>query len=100
MMRLPARPGHSRQLFAFRAVQAAVEGQPAEALGVCESIGRGELAPLPAMILAWAHTIALGDIGNPLQAAAGAEEAAPLAAASPQTAYSQAVILIVFDTRR
>ncbi len=89
----------SRQLSAFRAVQAAVEGQPAEALSVCESIGRGELAPLPAMILAWAHTIALGDLGNPLQAAAVAEEAAPLAAASPQTAYSQAVILIVFDTR-
>jgi ATP/maltotriose-dependent transcriptional regulator MalT len=46
--------------------------------------------------LAWAYSVALGDLGRPLMAAAIAEEAAPLAAASPQASYYQAVILVVY----
>ena len=81
-------------------MQLAVEGRPAEALSICEPIDRSELAALPAMILAWGHTIALGDLGNHLKAAAVAEEAAStLAAASPEVAYYQAVILVVYHTR-
>jgi len=89
----------SHGLLAFRAVQLAVEAQPAEALRICESIDRDQLAALPALVLAWAHTIALGDLGHPLQAAAIAEEAALLAAASPEAAFYQAVILVVYHTQ-
>lgn len=87
------------RMLAFRAVQFAVEAQPAEALRVCESIDRTELTALPALILAWAQCVALGDLGRPLVAAAIAEEAARLAAASPEATYYQAVILVVFYTQ-
>jgi DNA-binding CsgD family transcriptional regulator len=87
------------RMLAFRAVQLAVEAQPAEALRVCESIDRTELTALPALILAWAQCVALGDLGRPLAAAAIAEEAAQLAAASPEATYYQAVILVVFYTQ-
>jgi DNA-binding CsgD family transcriptional regulator len=90
---------NAHRLLAFRALQLAVEARPAEALSICESINSAELGALPALILAWAHTIALGDLGNPLPAAAVAEEAAPLAAASPEAAYYQAVILVVHHTQ-
>ncbi|MBV8785547.1 MAG: LuxR family transcriptional regulator [Mycobacterium sp.] len=86
----------SDRMLAFRAVQFAVEAQPAEALRVYESIDRTELTALPALILAWAQCIALGDLGRPLVAGAIAEEAAQLAAASPEATYYQAVILVVF----
>ena len=89
----------SQQLLAFRALQLAVEAQPTEALHICESIKRAELAALPTMILAQAQTIALGDLGVPLQAAAVAEEAAPLASASPESFYHQVVILVVYQTQ-
>lgn len=89
----------SHKLLAFRAVQLAVEAHPSEAVRICESIDRGELAGLPTLILTWAHVIALGDLGRPVLAAKIAEEITPLAAASPGTAYYQAVILAVYYTQ-
>lgn len=88
----------SNGLSAFRAVQLAVEAHPAEALEICESVDRDELAGLPKLILTWAHIIALGDLGRPMRAAEIAEATTPLAAASPGTAYYQAVILAVYYT--
>jgi DNA-binding NarL/FixJ family response regulator len=85
----------SRGFLAFRAVQLAVEAHPAEALKVCQPIDPAELAPLPAMVLAWAHTIALSDLGRPLQATEIAHAAAALAAASLDAANT-AVILAVY----
>jgi DNA-binding CsgD family transcriptional regulator len=82
-------------LLAFRAVQLATAARPSEALTTCESIDRGELATVPALVLAWARTIALGDLGQPMQASVVAEEGAALAAISPEAA-SQAVILVVY----
>ena len=88
----------SHRLLAFKAVQLAVAAHPVEALKVCDSIDRCELTGLPTLILAWAHIIALGDLGRPMLAAKIAEEIAPMAAASPGTAYYQAVILTVYYT--
>jgi len=87
----------SHGFLAFRALQLAVEAQPAEALKVCQSIDPAELAPHPAMVLAWAHTIALSDLGRPLQATEIAQAAAALAAASLDAANT-AVILAVYYT--
>jgi DNA-binding NarL/FixJ family response regulator len=87
----------SRGFLAFRAVQLAVEAHPAEALKVCQPIDPAELAPFPAMVLAWAHTIALSDLGRPLQATEIAQAAAALAAASLDAANT-AVILAVYHT--
>ena len=87
----------SRGFLTFRAVQLAVEAHPAEALKVCQPIDPAELAPLPAMVLAWAHTIALSDLGRPLQATEIAQAAAALAAASLDAANT-AVILAVYHT--
>jgi DNA-binding CsgD family transcriptional regulator len=84
------------RVLAFRAVQLAVEAQPAEALRICESIDQTGLTALAALILAWAQCVALGDLGRPLVAATIAEEAAQLAAASPEATYYQAVILVVY----
>jgi DNA-binding CsgD family transcriptional regulator len=89
----------SHSLLAFRAVQMAVEARPAEALSICQSVDRGRLGPLPALILAWAHTIALGDLGHSLQAAQIAEEAGRLSAAAPEVAPYQAIILVVYHTQ-
>jgi DNA-binding CsgD family transcriptional regulator len=87
----------SHGFLAFRAFQLAVEAHPAEALKVCQPIDPAELAPLPAMVLAWAHTIALSDLGRPLQATEIAQAAAALAAASLD-APNAAVILAVYHT--
>lgn len=87
----------SQGFLAFRALQLAVEAHPAEALKVCQPIDPAELAPLPALVLAWAHTIALSDLGRPLQATEIAQAAAALAAASPDAA-NMAVILAVHHT--
>ncbi len=80
-------------------MQLAVEARPAEALRVCESIDRTALFALPALKLACAHAIAFGDLGQPLQAAASAEEAVRLAEASPEAAFFQSIILIVYYTQ-
>jgi hypothetical protein len=88
----------SHRLLAFRAVQLAVEARPAEALEVCESIDRTALFALPALKLACAHAIAFGDLGQPLRAAASAEQAVRLAEASPEAAFFQSIILIVYYT--
>ena len=81
-------------LLAFRAVQLATAARPAEVVSICDCIDRHELSALPALMLTWARTIALGDLGRPLQAAAVADEGAALAASSPQAAC-QAVPLTV-----
>jgi DNA-binding NarL/FixJ family response regulator len=85
-------------LLAFRAVQLASAARPAEAVTIGESIDRPELAALPALILAWARTIALGDLGRPLEAATVAAEGVALAATSPEAAY-QAVPLAIFHVQ-
>jgi len=87
----------SHSLLACRALQLAVEARPADALGMCESIDRGQLAAFPALVLAWAQIIALGELGHPLQTGAIAEEAARLAVASPAAAL-QAVLLVLYHT--
>ena len=89
----------SHQLLAFRALQLAVEARPAEALRVCDAIDHGQLAALPALKLACAQNIVFGDLGHPLQAAAIAEEAARSVAASPEAAFFQAIILVVYQTQ-
>ena len=81
-------------LLAFRAVQLATAARPAEVVTICDCIDRHELSALPALMLTWARTIVLGDLGHPLQAATVAEEGAALAAGSPQAAC-QAVPLAV-----
>lgn len=93
---LAASSGHvSAGLQAFRAVQLATAARPTEVLATCESIDRCELAALPALISVWALTIALGDLGRPLQATTVADEGAALAATSPDAAF-QAVPLTEF----
>jgi len=89
----------SHRVLAFRAVQLAVEAHPAEALKICESIDSSQLAALPALKLACAQTISLGDLGHPLQGRTFAEEATRLAAASPEGAFFQAIILVVYQTQ-
>ena len=89
----------TQRLLAFRAVQSAVEGRPAEALRICESIDRADLGPLPTLVRTWAQIIALGDVGQPLLAAKLAEKATPLAAGSQGTAYYQTVILMAWYTQ-
>ncbi len=85
----------SHRLSAFRAVQLAVEARPAEALQTYESIDRSELSAVPALISSWAHTIAVGDLGDPLAAGTIADEA-PVVAASPEAGFYHAVIRIVY----
>jgi DNA-binding CsgD family transcriptional regulator len=87
----------SHPLLACRALQLAVEARPGDVLRICESIDRGQLVALPALILAWAQIIALGELGHPLKAAAISEEAVRLAAASPEAAL-QSVLLVVYHT--
>jgi DNA-binding CsgD family transcriptional regulator len=87
------------RVLAFRAVQQAVEGYPADALATCETIDRSELGALPGLKLACAQTIALSDRGHALQATAIADEAAQLTAAAPEAAFFQAVILAVYQTQ-
>lgn len=87
------------RVLAFRAVQQAVEGYPADALTTCETIDRSELGALPELKLACAQTIALGDRGHPQQAMAIADKAAQLTAAAPEAAFFQAVILAVYQTQ-
>jgi hypothetical protein len=87
----------SHPLLARRALQLAVEARPGDVLRICESIDRGQLVALPALILAWAQIIALGELGHPLKAAAISEEAFRLAAASPEAAL-QSVLLVVYHT--
>jgi DNA-binding CsgD family transcriptional regulator len=89
----------SHRLLAFRAVQLAVEAQPAEALDVCASIDRTALFALPALKLACAQAIAFGDLGQPLRAAPSGEEAVRLAAASPEAAFFQSIILVLYYTQ-
>lgn len=82
----------------YRAVPLATAAHPAEVLALAESIDRGKLAHLPALILAWALTIALGDLGHPLQAAAAADDGVALGASSPEAAI-QATTLVLFDVQ-
>ena len=89
----------SNRILAFRAVQLAVEAHPAEALRTCEFIDSGQLGALPALKLACAQTVSLGDLGHPLQGRTFAEEATRLAATSPEGAFFQAIILAVYQTQ-
>ncbi|MGH3560686.1 MAG: helix-turn-helix transcriptional regulator, partial [Mycobacterium sp.] len=61
-------------------------------------IDRSGLPALPALLSVWGATIALGDLGNPLQAAALAEEGAVQAAASPDAAYLT-VLLVLYHVQ-
>jgi DNA-binding CsgD family transcriptional regulator len=78
--------GASRQSIAeaqaFRAMQLATAARPDEVLTTDASINRDELGALPVLMLAWALTIALGDLGRPHEAATVAIEAASAAMAA------------------
>ena len=89
-------PAGMPSLLSFRAVQFATVARPAEAVRTTDSIGRGRLAPLPAMMRAWALTIAHGDVGNARQSAAAAEVGAALAATSPEVAFQGGGLAIYY----
>ncbi|MEE6167406.1 MULTISPECIES: LuxR C-terminal-related transcriptional regulator [unclassified Mycolicibacterium] len=84
-------------LHAFRALQLATAARPTEALAVARAIDRDQLPPLPALLSIWALTIALGDLGHPMEASTYAQAGAELAAAAPEVTY-QAVPLVDFHT--
>jgi DNA-binding CsgD family transcriptional regulator len=88
----------THRVLAVRALQLAVEAQPAEALAVCASIDRSDLGALPTLKLACAEAIAFGDVGQPEQASR-AVEAARFASAAPEAAFFQSLILIVYYTQ-
>lgn len=71
---------------AFRAMQLATAARPDETLSTSADIEREQLDGLPAMMLAWALTIALGDRGQPQQAATVALEAHAAAMAAAVSA--------------
>ncbi|MGH3632828.1 MAG: LuxR C-terminal-related transcriptional regulator [Mycobacterium sp.] len=83
-------------LLSFRAVLLATAARPAEALTTCESIDRGELDAVSALMLAWARTIALGDLGHPAQASAVVEDGFALATVSPEAAYPLVILVIYY----
>ncbi|HEX7322872.1 MAG TPA: LuxR C-terminal-related transcriptional regulator [Mycobacterium sp.] len=83
---------------AFRVMQLASAARPAEALAAFESVDRSGLAALPELMSMWAAAIALSDLGNPLRAAALAEQGAALAAAAPDAAYL-AVLLVIYQVQ-
>jgi tetratricopeptide (TPR) repeat protein len=83
-------------LLSFQAVLLATAARPTEALTTCESIDRGELAAVSALMLAWARTIALGDLGHPAQASAVVEEGFALATVSPEAAYPLVILVIYY----
>jgi DNA-binding NarL/FixJ family response regulator len=83
-------------LLSFRAVLLATAARPAEALTTCASIDRGELDAVSALMLAWARTIALGDLGQPAQASAIVGEGFALAAVSPEASYPLVILVIYY----
>jgi DNA-binding CsgD family transcriptional regulator len=90
-----ASPTATAEALAFRALQLATAGRPAEALTTSASIDAALLAGYPALILAWAQTIALGDLGHPQQAATVAEEGVTTAAAvSPEAAMQTPSVVL------
>jgi DNA-binding CsgD family transcriptional regulator len=90
-----ASPTAAAEALAFRALQLATAGRPAEALTTSASIDAALLAGYPALILAWAQTIALGDLGHPQQAATVAEEGVTAAAAvSPEAAMQTPSVVL------
>jgi DNA-binding CsgD family transcriptional regulator len=82
-------------LRAFRALQLATAARPAEAVALAQAIDRDRIPPLPALLSIWALTIALGDLGQPLEAARYARAGAELATAAPELTY-QAIPLVDF----
>lgn len=89
------------QAQAFRAMQLAMAARPAEALAVGSGIDRDLLGDMPTLMLAWALSIAFGDLGRPDDAVAAAEAAATtttwpsaaLQAPSSMLAAIQALVL-------
>lgn len=75
------------ELLAFRAVQLAFAGRPAEVPPLLATIDLDAVAPLPALVGYWAHVIALGDLGRPREAARAAACGYARAATSPTAAY-------------
>lgn len=65
---------------AFRAMQLAMSARPAEASAIGSSIDREHLGAMPTLMLAWALSIASGDLGRPDEAVAAAEAAASVTA--------------------
>jgi len=61
---------------AFRAMQLAMAARPAEAAAISSGIDRDRLGAMPTLMLAWALTIACGELGQPDEAVAAAETAA------------------------
>lgn len=82
-----ASPALTVDLLAFRAVQLAFAGRPAEVVPLLSTIDLDDAAPLPALVGFWARVIALGDLGHPQQAAAAAAHGYARAAGWPAAAY-------------
>lgn len=81
------RPACEPALSAFRTVQLATAARPADAVRLADTIDRGRLGPLPAMMLAWAEIIAHGDLGDADRVARAAADGNTLAADSPEVSY-------------
>lgn len=69
-------PESVAQAEAFRAMQLAMAARPSEAVAIGSAIDRERLGDMPTLMLAWAMTIAFGDLGQPEGAVAAAEVAA------------------------
>jgi DNA-binding CsgD family transcriptional regulator len=87
-------PTTATEALAFRALQLATAARPHETLATSARIDRDRLGALPALMLAWAMTIALGDLGQPQQAAAVAQDAVTAAAASPAAAVQTPGVIL------
>lgn len=84
-----------QSLYAFRGLQLAMAARPHEAITVAESLDPDALPDLPALVLAWALTIALGDVGRTSEAVAAATRGLDRAAGSHEAPF-QATTLTDF----
>jgi DNA-binding CsgD family transcriptional regulator len=77
------------EALAFRAIQLATAARPAEVLQIGARIDPGLLGKVPALMLGWAQTIALGDLGRPGEAGTLAEATLAAVDAHPEGAMQQ-----------
>lgn len=77
-----------------RALQLATAGRPEEACSVGASVARADLATMAALMLGWAMTIALGDLGRSDEADAEAATAVQVARAVPEAFLQSPGVLL------
>lgn len=90
-----APPGVVQELLAFRALQLAMAGRPAEVVALAESIDRDRLEPRSRINLNFGTTIALGDLGRPQPATQAPEDAMVLAANTAVAAYQAVALALI-----